>query len=157
MTKIIRSAPPFALLDQEGNSRKLSDYKGRWLVVYFYPDDRSLNCRREACFFRDEQKILAQFGNTAVVGINKSSVAVHKRFSDQNHLNFPILSDPGHEVTDAYGAWRTKQSKWYDRPFGTRRNTYIVNPRGKIVKEYLGITPNGHVEAIIQDLQILQN
>lgn len=159
MTKLIinRTAPDFKLLDQEGNTRRLADYKGRWLVVYFYPDDRSLNCRREACFFRDEQKILAQFGNTGVVGINKGSVESHKHFSDKNHLNFPILSDPEHKITEAYGAWRSKPVKWHDRPWATRRNTYLVNPSGKIVKEYLGITPNGHVETIIQDLQKLQS
>jgi peroxiredoxin Q/BCP len=151
-----RPAPDFTLLDQYGKPCSLKDYEGRWLVVYFYPDDRSLNCTREACYFRDEQQILAQFGNTGVVGINKSSVATHKRFSDRNHLNFPILSDPGHVITEAYGAWRSKPVKWHDRPWSTRRNTYLVNPKGKIVKEYLGITPSGHVETIIHDLQVLQ-
>ncbi len=151
-----RTAPNFTLHDQDDKLHSLSDYAGRWLVVYFYPDDRSLNCKREACFFRDEQKILAQFGNTAVVGINKSSVAVHKRFSHRNHLNFPILSDPDHKVTEAYGAWRSNPAKWHDRPWGTRRNTYLINPKGVIVKEYLGITPNGHVQTIILDLQKLQ-
>jgi len=152
-----RPAPVFSLLDQYGKRCSLKDYKGRWLVVYFYPDDRSLNCRLEACSFRDEQQILAQFGNTGVVGINKASVDSHRKFSDRNHLNFPILSDPGHKITEAYGAWRTPGVKWHDRPWATRRNTYLVNPKGKIVKEYLGITPNGHVETIIHDLQELQS
>jgi len=151
-----KTAPDFNLLDQDGLPHTLADYRGRWLVVYFYPSDKSLNCTREACYFRDEQKILAQFGNTAVVGINKASTASHKKFSDKNHLNFPILSDPDHAVTEAYGAWRSKPAKWHDRPFGTRRNTYLVDPEGNIVKEYLGITPNGHVETIIHDLQELQ-
>jgi thioredoxin-dependent peroxiredoxin len=126
------------------------------VVVYFYPNDRTLNCTREACYFRDEQKILAQFGNAVVIGINKGTVASHKHFSDRNHLNFPILSDPDHKVTEAYGAWRSNPAKLFDRPWGTRRNTYLVNPKGKIVKEYLGITPRGHVETIILDLQSLQ-
>ena len=152
----MKQAPDFCLPDQDGVERSLKDYAGRWLVVYFYPSDKSLNCTREACYFRDEQKILAQFGNTGVVGINKASVASHKKFSDRNHLNFPVLSDPDHKVTNAYGAWRSKPSKWHDRPFGTRRNTYLVDPKGNIVKEYLGITPNGHVETIIKDLQELQ-
>jgi peroxiredoxin Q/BCP len=151
-----KKAPDFSLLDQDGKLCNLSDYKGRWLVVYFYPSDKSLNCTREACYFRDEQKIIAQFGNAGIVGINKGTVASHKKFVDRNHLNFPILSDSTHEVTKAYGAWRSTGVKWHDRPFATRRNTYLIDPDGMIVKEYIGIIPRGHVETIIQDLQQFQ-
>jgi peroxiredoxin Q/BCP len=153
---VTKLAPDFCLPDQDGELRSLADYAGRWLVVYFYPSDKSLNCNREACYFRDEQKVLAQFGNAGIVGINKGSVASHKKFVEKNHLNFPILSDLNHEVTRAYGAWRTNPVKWHDRPYGTRRNTYLINPEGEIVKEYIGITPRGHVETIINDLQQLQ-
>jgi len=151
-----KKAPDFNLLDQDGTARTLADYKGRWLVLYFYPNDKSLNCKREACYFRDEQKIIAQFGDAAIVGINKGSVQSHKRFVERNHLNFPILSDPTHEVTEAYGAWRSSPVKWHDRPFATRRNTYLIDPKGNIAKEYIGVTPRGQVEMIINDLQELQ-
>ncbi|MBC7581684.1 peroxiredoxin [Aeromicrobium sp.] len=153
---IATAAPDFELLDQDGTLRRLADYRGHWLVIYFYPNDRSINCTREACHFRDEQKILVQFGNAAVVGINKASVAAHKKFSDRNYLNFPILSDPGHVVTEAYHAWRSNSAPWYDLAFGTRRNTYIINPQGLIVKEYLGVAARNHVETVIRDLQELQ-
>lgn len=151
-----RKAPTFALLDQHGKPHSLSDYAGRWVVVYFYPSDRSLNCNREACSFRDEQKIIAQFGNAVILGINKGSVESHHAFAKRNLLKFPILSDPDHKTTKAYGAWRSKKVQWHDIPWATRRNTYIVNPKGKIVKEYLGVAAKGHVENIILDLQKLQ-
>ena len=136
--------------------RSLSDYIGRWVVVYFYPRDNSLNCTKEACNFRDEYRIISQFGNADIIGINHASAASHKKFSDRHHLNFPILSDSGHKVTSAYGAWRSNAPKIYDLTFGTRRNTYIVNPEGYIVKSYLSVSPNNHAEEVIADLQLLQ-
>jgi peroxiredoxin Q/BCP len=153
----MKPAPDFSLLDQDGQTRSLNDYAGRWVVLYFYPRDNSLNCKREACSFRDEQRIISQFGNAAVVGVNKGSVDSHKRFSERNHLNFPLLSDPTHEVTKAYGAWRTnKADGFFDRAYATRRNTYLINPKGQIAKSYLGVVPQGHAETIIHDLQQLQ-
>ena len=152
-----RPAPDFTLPDQDGIIRHLADYHGSWLVLYFYPSDRSLNCKREACYFRDEQKVLAQFGNAQIIGVSKGSVDSHKRFAMRNHLNFPILSDPDHGVIQAYGAWRTPGVTWHDRPWPIRRNTYLIDPNGQITKEYIGIIPrHKHVETIIQDLQQLQ-
>ena len=151
-----KKEPNFTLPDQEGKLRSLDDYKGRWLVLYFYPSDRALNCNKQACYFRDEQAVLAQFGNAQIVGVNKGTVQSHKRFTVRNRLTFSILSDPDHAVTKAYGAWRTSPVAWHDKPWGTRRNTYLINPDGNIVKEYVGLTPRGHVERIIQDLQALQ-
>jgi peroxiredoxin Q/BCP len=151
-----RTAPNFSLLDQYGQPHGLKDYRGQWLVVYFYPSDSSINCKIEACSFRDEQQIIAQFGNAAIIGINKSSVKSHAQFAKVNKLTFPILSDPDHKITEAFGAWRTPGVKWHDRPWATRRNTYVINPKGKIVKEYIGVNPRQHVEQLISDLQQLQ-
>jgi peroxiredoxin Q/BCP len=151
-----KRAPAFSLQDQDGVRHALKDYKGRWVVVYFYPNDNSLNCTKEACNFRDEYRIISQFGDAAVIGINKGSVESHQRFAARHHLNFPILSDPGHKVTSAYGAWRSNPVKFYDRPFGTRRNTYLINPEGHIVKTYLSVDPNNHAQEVISDLQALQ-
>jgi peroxiredoxin Q/BCP len=152
----LKKAPAFSLQDQDGVTRSLKDYLGGWVVVYFYPNDHSLNCTKEACNFRDEYRITSQFGNATIIGINKGSVESHKRFAERHHLNFPILSDPDHKVTSAYGAWRTTPVKFYDRPFGTRRNTYLVNPEGRIAKSYLGVNPNDHAQEVINDLQDLQ-
>lgn len=152
-----RKAPHFSLVDQDGNTKTLNDYLGSWLVLYFYPKDNSPGCTREACAFRDEHAIIAQFGNAAIVGINKESVASHKKFAGKHRLNFSLLSDPTHKVTKAYGAWRKGKRRILDIAFATRRNTYIINPAGVIVKEYLGITPKNHAQDIINDLRDFQD
>ena len=151
-----KTAPNFKLPDQNGDIRTLDEFKGRWLVVFFYPKDNSLNCVREVCAFRDEHSIIAQFGNAEVIGINNAPVVSHEKFATKQKLNFPILSDESLEVTKAYGAWRTGKPKIYDAVFATRRNTYLVNPKGQIVKEYLSVNPATHAEEVIQDLQALQ-
>jgi peroxiredoxin Q/BCP len=148
-TAMDKPAPDFSLPDQDGKIRSLSDYKGRWLVLYFYPRDNAVNCTREACAFRDEHAIIGQFGNAEVVGINKDSVASHKKFATKHHLNFLLLSDSSREITKAYGAWRSSPAKLFDRPFGTRRNTYIINPEGMIVKQYINVDPKNHTAQII--------
>lgn len=152
-----RRAPDFKLSDQNGVIRTLKEYRGYWLVLYFYPKNSSLNCTREACNFRDEYRIINQFGNAEVIGINKASVTSHKKFAEKNKLNFPILSDAGHAVTSAYGAWRSGKAKiWLDKPFGTRRYTYIIDPAGYIVKTYTSVDPSTHAEEVIDDLHALQ-
>jgi peroxiredoxin Q/BCP len=153
----MKLAPDFELVDQHGERHKLSDYKGRWVVLYFYPYDKSLNCRKEACAFRDEYRIVAQFGNAEVIGVNKGTVTSHRQFAERNKLNFPILSDPGHKITEAYGAWRSKASTVFDKAFGTRRNTYLIDPESRIVKSYIGVDPNKHVQEVITDLQTFQD
>lgn len=150
-------APDFTLPDQDGNTRSLAEFLGNWLVLYFYPSDNSLNCTKEACNFRDEYRIISQFGNAKIVGINKGSIDSHKAFSGRHHLNFPILSDQKHKVASDYGAWRSGPVKFYDRPFGTRRNTYLINPAGQIVKTYTKVDPNNHAEEVIADLQAFQS
>jgi peroxiredoxin Q/BCP len=153
----LKTAPDFELHDQNNVLITLQDYRGRWVVLYFYPRDESLNCTKEACNFRDEYRIIAQFGAAEVIGVNKSSVASHKAFADRHHLNFPILSDPGHKITKAYGAWRPiKLSRPLDMPFSTSRNTYLINPDGMIAKTYIGVNPNDHAAEVINDLQTLQ-
>lgn len=151
-----KSAPEFCLADQTGEKRSLKEYLGRWVVVYFYPHDNSLNCTKEACNFRDEYKIISQFGDAEIIGINQGSVASHKKFAERNNLDFPILSDPKHKVTSDYGAWRSNKPKLVDTFFGTRRNTYIINPKGVIVKMFESVDPNNHAQEVISALQKLQ-
>lgn len=152
----MRQAPNFTLPDQNGTIHNLEDYKGRWLVVYFYPKDDTPGCTTEACDFRDARDALAEYGKTAVIGISKDSVKSHQKFADKHALNFTLLSDPSHEVIEAFGAWGPK--KFLGREFlGIRRNTYIVNPEGKIVREYENVTPKTHVGELIAELKSLQS
>lgn len=148
-------APNFALQDQNGVTKTLQDYAGRWLVVYFYPKDDTPGCTTEACAFRDERDAIAALGNAEVVGISKDSVASHKKFAQKHQLNFTLLSDPDHTVIETYDSWKPK--KFMGREYmGVERNTFIIDPSGMIVKEYRGVSPKQHALEIIQDLRQLQ-
>jgi len=151
----MKPAPDFSLLDQNNNLTSLSDYKNKWLVLYFYPKDNTPGCTTEACSFRDERDAIAEYGNAEVVGINKDSVASHKKFAEKNKLNFKLLSDHDRKTIRAYGSWGPK--KFLGREFfGISRNTYIIDPEGMIVKEYIGVNPKTHAAQIIADLKELQ-
>ncbi|HSX33154.1 MAG TPA: thioredoxin-dependent thiol peroxidase [Candidatus Saccharimonadales bacterium] len=148
-------APDFSLPDQDGNLHRLADYAGKWLVLYFYPKDDTPGCTKEACNFRDAREVIAELGQAEVVGVSKDSVASHKKFADKYHLPFTLLSDPDHQVIEAYGAWKPKT--FMGKEFiGTHRNTVIINPAGEIVKTYEGVDPQAHAAQIISDLRTLQ-
>jgi peroxiredoxin Q/BCP len=147
-------APDFTLLDQDGRSRSLADYKGTWLVLYFYPKDDTPGCTTEACSFRDEREVIAEHG-AEIVGVSRDSVASHKKFELKYKLNFTLLSDPDHKVIEAYGAWATK--KMFGREYqGILRKTVIISPSGDIVREYPDVTPKEHALQIIRDLKELK-
>ena len=149
-------APDFSRPDQTGTIRTLKDYKGKWIVLYFYPRDNTSGCTTEACNFRDERDAIAEFGNAEVIGVSKDTVRSHANFAKKNNLNFTLLSDEDHSMTDAYGSWGLK--KFMGREFlGIHRDTYLINPEGKIVKEYKGVNPKLHAGEIIADLKKLQH
>ncbi len=148
-------APSFSLQDQDGTTKSLADYAGKWIVLYFYPKDDTPGCTTEACTFRDEREAIAELGNAEVIGISKDSVASHRKFADKHKLTFTLLSDPDHTTIEAYGAWGPR--KFMGREYlGTHRNTYIINPEGNIVKTYEGVNPKSHAVELIQDLRALQ-
>jgi thioredoxin-dependent peroxiredoxin len=151
----MKPAPDFKLPDQFNVIHSLKDYKGKWIVMYFYPKDDTSGCTIEACNFRDEREAIAEYGNAEVIGISKDSVVSHKKFVEKNNLNFTLLSDASHKVIEAYGAWGPK--KLMGREYiGISRNTYIINPEGKIAKEYIDVNPKKHAAEIINDLKALQ-
>ncbi len=141
-------APDFSLVDQMGKTHNLSDYKGKWLLLYFYPKDDTPGCTKEACSFRDLNSDFMKKG-IAVLGVSKDNLNSHKKFATKYKLNFPILSDPTHQVIEAYGAWGTKKfmGKEYE---GILRNSYLINPEGEIVKSYIGVDPSAHAEEVLQ-------
>ena len=149
----MKTAPNFTLPDQDNKMHSLADYRGNWLVLYFYPKDDTPGCTAEACSFRDARENIEKLA--AVVGVSTDSVASHKKFSEKHHLNFTLLSNPDHTVIDAYGSWGTR--KFMGREFlGTHRNTYVIDPDGTIAKEYIGVDPKVHASQIIADLKSLQ-
>lgn len=150
----MKQAPEFSLPDQDGKIHSLSDYAGKWLVLYFYPKDDTPGCTAEACSFRDGREDLVKLAE--VVGVSKDSVGSHKKFAEKYGLNFTLLADPEHRTIEAYGSWRPK--KFMGREFlGTNRDTFIIDPAGQIVKEYRGVDPKTHAPQIIADLKMLRD
>ncbi len=147
---INKVAPDFSLLDQDSKKHKLSDYKGQWVLIYFYPKDDTPGCTTEACTLRDNfpkfKKLKIQ-----VFGISVDSVASHKKFSEKYKLPFTLLADEDKKVVEKYGVWQEKSM--YGRKYmGTVRNSYLVNPEGKIVKIYEKVKPAVHAEEVLKDI-----
>ncbi len=148
-------APAFSLPDQNGTLHTLDDYRGAWLLIYFYPKDDTPGCTTEACNFRDGRDMLESYG-LKVVGISKDSVAKHKKFAEKYDLNFTLLSDESAETIQAFGSWGPK--KFMGREFlGVKRDSYLINPEGEIVKKYEGVNPKTHIKEIIDDFKELRS
>jgi len=146
-------AHDFSLPDQKGTVHTLKEYKGKWVVLYFYPKDDTPGCTKEACKFRDTIEAFKKLG-IVILGISKDSVVSHKKFADKYHLNFPILSDEENKVIKAYKAWGIK--KFLGREFeGTMRMTYLINPKGNIEKVYNHVNPLKHTNQLLSDLEAL--
>lgn len=144
-------APAFELRDQHGKMQHLSDYQGRWLVVYFYPKDDTPGCTREACEFRDDFATL-QAMDVSLLGVSLDDVKSHKEFADKYRLPFPLLSDRSGEVAAAYAAlWKLGPIRF------ARRHTFIIDPQGHIAKIYRSVTPKTHSDTVIQDLEELRS
>ncbi|EKE13367.1 MAG: Alkyl hydroperoxide reductase/ Thiol specific antioxidant/ Mal allergen [uncultured bacterium] len=147
-------ATDFTLLDQNGREHSLSDHRGKWVVLYFYPKDDTPGCTKEACTFRDSFHELQKMG-VQILGISKDSVASHKKFAEKHNLNFPILSDESKEVIKVYKSWGRK--KFMGREFeGTIRNTYLIDPTSEVVKFYEKVNPLTHASEIISDIKDVQ-
>jgi peroxiredoxin Q/BCP len=147
-------AEDFTLPDQNGKSHTLSDYRDKWVVLYFYPKDDTSGCTKEACSFRDNIQTLAS-KNVVVIGVSKDSTSSHQSFVNKYQLNFTLLSDESGEIIKKYNAWGEK-SIFGKKFIGILRKTYIINPKGEIVKTYEKVNPNDHVSDILKDLQKLQ-
>ena len=143
-------APTFRLQDQHGAWHKPEDYRGRWLVLYFYPRDGTPGCTTEACEFRDNVFAFREAG-AVILGISVDDVAAHREFAEKNSLPFPILADSDSRVTTAYGT--------LNRYLGllelARRDTFIIDPQGRIVKHYVKVNPEGHSALVLADLRQL--
>jgi thioredoxin-dependent peroxiredoxin len=151
----MKKAPDFELPDQDGIIQRLKDYKGKWVVLYFYPKDDTPGCTLEACNFRDERESIAQLGNAEVIGVSKDSVKKHKSFASRYNLTFKLLSDEDGKTIEKYGAW--KQKSMFGKTYlGIQRMTVIINPGGYIVKEYPKVNPRTHAAEIIKELRALQ-
>lgn len=147
------NAPTFTLPDQQGTLHSLSDYAGKWIVLYFYPKDMTPGCTVEACNFRDNLSRLSGHG-AVVLGISADNVKRHAKFVEQQSLNFPLLADEDHTVCEAYGVWKRKKLMGHEYD-GIVRTTFIINPVGEIMKRYDEVKVSGHVDEILKDLEVL--
>ena len=148
--RVGQAAPEFTLLDQSGQSHRLSAYRGQWVLVYFYPKDDTPGCTKEACGLRDR---FAEFKKlkAVVLGISADSVESHQKFAGKFDLPFPLLADTQKQVVQAYGVWGPKSfmGKSY---LGINRSSFLIDPQGKIAKIYPKVKPEEHTAEILQEL-----
>jgi len=143
-------APAFSLKDQDGNTVKLSDFKGKHVVLYFYPKDDTPGCTKEACAFRDEHSKLLEKG-AVVLGVSPDGTQSHRKFADKFTLPFPLLSDEGHALGEKFGAWGEK-NMYGRKSMGIIRSTFLINPEGRIAKVWPKVKVDGHVEQVLEAL-----
>ncbi|KZZ84492.1 MULTISPECIES: thioredoxin-dependent thiol peroxidase [Bacillaceae] len=137
-------APEFELNAAGSEKVKLSDYKGKYVVLYFYPKDMTPGCTTQACDFRDRHSEFSDV-NAVILGVSPDPVDKHDKFRDKYDLPFHLLADEDHKVSEAYGVWKLKKNfgKEY---MGIERSTFIIDPEGKIIKEWKKVKVKDHVE-----------
>lgn len=150
MLKVGDKAPQFTLTADDDSEVSLSDFKGKTVILYFYPKDLTPGCTQQACDFRDE---MARFKRkkTVILGVSRDSVVKHQTFKEKHDLNFPLLSDEDGKVCNAYGVWKEK-SLYGKKYMGIERTTFVIGPTGKIENIVSKVKVNGHVADLLEDL-----
>jgi peroxiredoxin Q/BCP len=143
-------APSFSLPDQDGRAVSLDDFKGRRVLVYFYPKDDTPGCTREACQFNDNLHAF-QRADVPVIGISPDDAPSHQRFRAKYGLAFPLLSDPDHQVMDAYGAWGEKTS-YGKTTVGVIRSTFLIDQDGKVARAWYNVKADGHATQALAEV-----
>ena len=146
MPAIGDKAPDFTLKDDQGKDVSLGDFKGKTVVLYFYPKDDTPGCTTEACGFRDDEKKF-QKKNTVILGVSADEVASHGKFKTKYKLPFPLLSDPEKKTIQAYGVWKEK-SMYGKKYMGIERTTFVIGPDAKINKIFPKVKVEGHAEEV---------
>lgn len=145
-------APDFELLDDTNVKRKLSDFRGKNIILYFYPADDTPGCVKEACNFRDDYSAYEKAG-VVILGVSPDSVESHVKFKKKFQLPFPLLADESHKVCDLYGVWGLKKflGKEYE---GVLRTTFLIDENGNVKKVYENVRPAEHSNQLLADLGI---
>ncbi len=148
-----KKAPDFCLPDENGQEVCLKDFKGKWVVLYFYPKDNTPGCTREAEEFTELLPEFEKLG-AVVLGVSPDSVESHKKFKEKKNLKVKLLSDENKEVLNAYGVWQKK--KMYGREYyGVVRTTYLIDPEGKVAHVWKRVRVKGHAEAVLKRIKEL--
>ncbi len=143
-------APDVELESDTGDRVKLADFRGKTVVLYFYPKDDTPGCTTEACEFRDTYDRFREQG-IEVIGVSPDPVQSHQKFKSKHELPFLLLADPEHKLAEAYGVWGEK--KYMGRTYmGINRSTFVIDPEGKVAKAMVGIKPAGHAAQILDQL-----
>ncbi|OHA70948.1 MAG: hypothetical protein A3H01_00900 [Candidatus Wildermuthbacteria bacterium RIFCSPLOWO2_12_FULL_40_9] len=146
--------PDFILPDQDGKEHRLSDYKGRWVLVYFYPKDDTPGCTKEACQIRDNFEDFKK-SKIKVFGISADSIQSHKKFAEKYNLPFSVLADSDKKVIKLFGVWGKK--KFLGKEYmGIKRTSFLINPEGKIAKIYENVKPDIHAKEVLDDIKDLE-
>lgn len=150
MLNIKDKAPDFELKNQKGEVRRLSDYKGQYVVLYFYPKDNTPGCTTQACTYRDAMPTYTE-NNIKVFGISKDDLDSHKKFESDFDLNFELLSDESKEVIMAYDVW--KEKNMYGKiTMGVERTTFVVNPEGEIAQIFRKVDPKLDSDVVLKSI-----
>lgn len=153
MPKVNQKAPDLKLPDQDGKTHSLTDYKGKWVLLYFYPKDDTPGCTKEACSIRDAFPDFRKL-KAVVLGVSSDSVKSHKKFVEKYELPFTILADEDKKVVNSYGVWAKK--KFMGREYmGTLRTSFLIDPAGKVAKIYEKVKPELHAQEVLEDLKRL--
>ncbi|MBG9446640.1 thioredoxin-dependent thiol peroxidase [Cytobacillus firmus] len=146
--EIGKTAPDFELEASNGERVKLSDYRGKNVVLYFYPKDMTPGCTTQACDFRDQHQNFADV-NAVVLGVSPDPLSRHEKFIEKHGLPFLLLADEDHKAAEAYGVWKLKKNfgKEY---MGIERSTFIIDQEGKLVKEWRKVKVKDHVEEALE-------
>ncbi len=153
--KVGQKAPDFSLSDQNLKIHSLKDYKGKWVLLYFYPKDNTPGCTIEACAIRDNYPDFKKL-DIVVFGVSTDSIESHVKFSDKFDLPFILLSDNEKKVVEDYGVWGMK--KFLGREYmGISRISFLIDPEGNIAKIYPKVKPADHARKVLEDLQELMN
>ena len=148
MLKTGDQAPEFTAQSDGGKTIKLKDFRGKKVILYFYPKDDTPGCTQEACDFRDAARPMAKKG-TVVLGVSPDSVKSHEKFKQKFDLPFPLLSDEDHRIAEAYGAWQEK-SMYGKKYMGIARSTFVIDEKGKIEQIYDKVKVKGHVAELLE-------
>jgi len=150
MVEIGEKAPEFTLSDAEGKTVSLRDFRGRKVVIYFYPKDDTPGCTRESCDFRDSQPDFERAG-AVVVGISPDTAKSHQRFREKYGLNFILLADPQRQAIEAFGVWQEK-SMYGKKYMGVERSTFLIDEQGRLAGEWRKVKVDGHVAQVLASL-----
>src|ERR1700688_2597589 len=145
-----QKAPAFTMADDEGKSVSLSDFKGKTVILYFYPKDDTPGCTAEACSFRDHESDISK-AHAVVLGVSTDSIESHDKFRGKYDLNFPLLSDSTGDIVKMYGVWKEK-NMYGKRYWGVARTTFWIGPDGRIKKIWKKVDTKKHAEDVLADL-----